>query len=71
MWHLISARRSAFGVAIAGFIGIAAITALAHPAAGIVVDREGNVFFVHTGRGVAKVDNTGKLAYIHHSRGGH
>ena len=46
-------------------------TALAHPASGIVVDDEGQVFFIYSGHGVGKIDTKGKLAYIHPSRGGH
>jgi hypothetical protein len=44
--------------------------AFAHPASGIVVDKNGNVFFIHTGRGVCKIDAQGKLAYIHKVSGG-
>jgi sugar lactone lactonase YvrE len=34
---------------------------LAHPGSGIVVDRQGNVYFVDTGSGVWKIDRDGKL----------
>ena len=44
--------------------------ALAHPASGIVVNAKGEVFFIHTGRGVGKIDTDGKLTYIHEVRGG-
>src|SRR5262245_2900373 len=44
--------------------------AFAHPASGIVVDRNGDVFFIHTGRGVCKIDGQGKLTYIHKVKGG-
>ncbi len=37
---------------------------LAHPGSGIVVDRQGNVYFVDTGSGVWKIDSTGKLAKL-------
>ncbi len=37
---------------------------LAHPGSGIVVDRQGNVYFVDTGSGVWKVDRTGKLTRL-------
>jgi hypothetical protein len=43
----------------------------AHPSSGIVVDDKGEVIFVHSGKGVAKIDASGKLSYIHNSRGGH
>ena len=42
--------------------------ALAHPGSGIVVDKEGNVFFTDTGMGVWKIDTKGKLTYIPASR---
>jgi hypothetical protein len=44
---------------------------LGHPASGIVVDSQGNVYFIHTGRGCAKIGPQGKLSYVHESRGGH
>src|SRR5256714_4655232 len=44
--------------------------ALAHPASGIVVDSKGEVFFIHTGQGVCKIDAEGKLPYIHKVKGG-
>jgi sugar lactone lactonase YvrE len=36
----------------------------AHPGSGIVIDKEGNVFFTDTGMGVWKIDKQGKLTYI-------
>ncbi|MDP1676279.1 MAG: SMP-30/gluconolactonase/LRE family protein [Bacteroidota bacterium] len=36
----------------------------AHPGSGIVVDRQGNIYFVDTGSGVWKIDLTGKLTRI-------
>src|SRR5262249_15144055 len=45
--------------------------AVAHPASGIVVSPEGEVFFVHTGKGVCKIEAPGKLTYIHKDSGGH
>jgi streptogramin lyase len=38
--------------------------ALAHPGSGIVVDRQGNVYFVDTGSGIWKIDRTGNLTRI-------
>jgi streptogramin lyase len=38
--------------------------ASAHPGSGIVVDKEGNIYFTDTGKGVWKIDRTGKLSYI-------
>jgi len=52
------------------FLGAAA-TAIAHPSSGIVVNQQGEVFFVHSGRGLAKLDREGKLTYVHQSKGGH
>jgi sugar lactone lactonase YvrE len=37
---------------------------LAHPGSGIVVDRQGNVYFVDTGSGVWKIDRAGKLTRL-------
>jgi hypothetical protein len=42
----------------------------AHPASGIVVNAKGEVFFIHTGQGVCKIDAGGKLTYIHKVNGG-
>lgn len=36
----------------------------AHPGSGIVVDRQGNVYFVDTGSGIYKIDRGGKLARL-------
>jgi len=44
--------------------------ACAHPASGIVVNTDGEVFFVNTGKGVGKIDAEGKLTYIHGLSGG-
>src|SRR5262249_27530754 len=43
----------------------------AHPGSGIVVDPQGQVYFTHSGRGVAKIDAQGRLTYVHDSKGGH
>ena len=37
---------------------------LAHPGSGIVVDRQGNVYFVDTGSGVWKIDRVGALTKL-------
>jgi sugar lactone lactonase YvrE len=42
----------------------AANKVLAHPGSGIVVDRQGNVYFVDTGSGVYKIDRNGKLTRL-------
>lgn len=38
--------------------------ATAHPGSGIVVDKNGQVYFTDTGQGVWKIDKQGKLTYI-------
>jgi len=48
------------------FLGIlfACHDVLAHPGSGIVVDRQGNVYFVDTGSGVWKIDHSGRLTRL-------
>ena len=46
-------------------------TAVAHPSSGIAVNDAGEVFFVHSTRGLAKLDKAGQLTYIHKTTGGH
>lgn len=36
----------------------------AHPGSGIVVDKEGNIYFTDTGKGVWKIDTQGNLTYL-------
>jgi len=36
----------------------------AHPGSGIVIDKDGNIYFTDTGQGVWKIDNRGKLTYL-------
>jgi streptogramin lyase len=36
----------------------------AHPGSGIVIDKDGNIFFTDTGLGVWKIDTQGKLTYV-------
>lgn len=43
---------------------LSASEALAHPGSGIVVDRQGNVYFLDTGSGVWKIDKDGKLTKL-------
>lgn len=42
--------------------------ALAHPGSGIVVDKQGQIFFTDTGHGVWKIDSKGKLTDLPASR---
>jgi hypothetical protein len=51
--------------------GSFATGAVAHPASGIVVNAKGEVFFIHTGQGLCKIDAQGQLTYIHKDSGGH
>jgi len=64
--------RSWIGVVLAlwSTSGFFASEALAHPASGIVVNTKGEVFFIHTGKGVCKIDRDGKLTYVHEVGGG-
>src|SRR5215510_2654625 len=38
--------------------------AIAHPGAGIAVDRTGQVYFLDTGSGLWKIDTSGKLTHL-------
>jgi len=58
-------------VAASSLCGLFAAGAFAHPASGIVVNAKGEVFFIHTGQGMCKIDAHGKLTYIHKDSGGH
>jgi sugar lactone lactonase YvrE len=42
-------------------VAIAVVPLVAHPGSGIVVDRQGQVFFIDTGAGVWKIDTQGRL----------
>ena len=42
----------------------AAVNVTAHPGSGIVIDKEGNIYFTDTGKGVWKIDTKGNLIYI-------
>src|SRR4030095_10055214 len=43
---------------------IGGMKASAHPGSGIVIDKDGQVFFTDTGQGVWKIDKQGKLISI-------
>ena len=64
-------KRTPGPVAALALLTAAQLTACAHPASGIVVDQQGQVFFIYSRHGVCKVDAQGKLSYIHRSGGGH
>ena len=63
-------KRSWIGVMLAVSSLCGLFGAFGHPAAGIVVTARGEVFFIHTGQGVCKIDADGKLTYIHKVKGG-
>ena len=46
-------------LAVLGLFGSVKNTASAHPASGIVIDSQGQVFFIYTGHGVCKLDTQG------------
>ncbi|MGH7177562.1 MAG: SMP-30/gluconolactonase/LRE family protein, partial [Tepidisphaeraceae bacterium] len=62
-------NRSSVVIVWASF-ALCAAAALAHPASGIIVNAKGEVFFIHTGHGVYKIDTEGKLTCIHKVSGG-
>ena len=41
-----------------------AINLFAHPGSGIVLDKEGNIYFTDTGKGIWKIDTQGKLIFL-------
>jgi hypothetical protein len=43
----------------------------AHPSSGLAVAENGDVYFVHSGMGLARVNGRGELNYVHRSTGGH
>ena len=57
-------------LAVVAALVLSAFTASAHPSSGIVVDREGNVFFSDLSRGLLKVDPQGKMT-TNSIEGGH
>ena len=64
-------NRTAFAISI--FIGLMlcflpVIKTSAHPGSGIVLDKEGNIYFTDTGKGVWKIDTLGRLSFLPASR---
>jgi hypothetical protein len=45
--------------------------AFSHPGTGIIIDKSGNIYFIHTGVGIAKYSENGGLTYIYKSVDGH
>jgi hypothetical protein len=45
--------------------------AFAHPASGIGVDVQSHVYFIYSGRGVMRIEPSGKLTNIHEDKGGY
>src|ERR1051325_3415378 len=56
--------RLQLALAIASLSCVIAPPARAHPGSGIVVDRQGQVYFIDTGAGVWKIDLQGNLSRI-------
>src|SRR5512141_819610 len=56
-------KRALAGLLVLGIL-VAGSEVLAHPGSGIVVDRQGNVYFLDTGSGVWKIDRAGKLTKL-------
>lgn len=64
-------NRSFFGISI--FITLIlcllpSTKVAAHPGSGIVIDKEGNIYFTDTGKGVWKINKQGKLTFLPASR---
>ena len=55
---------------VVGWLAFAA-AGMSHPSSGIVVNDRGEVFFVHSKRGVGRIGVDGKLTHLHQSTGGH
>jgi hypothetical protein len=64
-------KRITFLIALLALLGPVKDTAFAHPASGIVVDQQGQVFFIYSRHGVCKFNAQSKLSYIHRTGGGH
>jgi len=47
------------------------VVSQAHPSSGLAVTDKGEVYFVHSGVGVARIEPDGKLTYVKRSTGGH
>ena len=52
-------------------VWLVAQISFAHPSSGLAVTDNGDVYFVHSGVGLARVNGRGELDYIHRSKGGH
>jgi hypothetical protein len=62
--------RSTIVSGVAAVLNLATFTGFGHPSSGIVVDKEGNVFFSDLSRGLLKIDPQGKVTTVS-SEGGH
>jgi sugar lactone lactonase YvrE len=58
-------------IAVLALLSPAEDAAFAHPASGIVVDQQGQIFFIYSRHGVCKLNAQGELSYIHRTGGGH
>jgi DNA-binding beta-propeller fold protein YncE len=65
--HAVLINRKSFAVRILVSLLLCvlfAINLFAHPGSGIVLDKEGNIYFTDTGKGVWKIDTQGKLSFL-------
>jgi DNA-binding beta-propeller fold protein YncE len=51
--------------------GLSSVASYGHPGSGIFVDKNGNVYFINTHVGIAKITPDGKLTYIQKVTDGH
>src|SRR5258705_9085192 len=63
--------RASVLLAVLSLVLLYAPGSFAHPASSIVVNANGEVFFVHTGHGLCKIEAQGRLTYLHKDTGGH
>src|SRR6185436_8797016 len=61
MEHKTSMIKTIVGLILCIVIGT---SAAAHPGSGIVIDKDGQIYFTDTGKGVWKIDTNGKLSYL-------
>jgi hypothetical protein len=59
-----STRAANISAAVLAIACTSLTAAEAHPGSGIVVDARGRVYFTDTGKGIARVDEAGRLSYV-------
>jgi hypothetical protein len=63
--NIISRSSFVVGIFITLILGFVPGTKVsAHPGSGIVLDKEGNIYFTDTGKGVWKIDTKGELSFL-------